>query len=186
LSLYYLTEKGFDRAMSIENIVPKFAIAIILLIAVPLVLGFIYNTFESRRKAKIAEERSKFESSGDCRNIYGLPFDGESVVSLLSDHFGIKFSFDGDVVKLSSKRIVSAVEMSAEEFPKYAAERRLSGSPRPGERVLSIEYRTSEAVPKALVVSVGDAEVCAALCASITHFAAANPIAADEWGKFAL
>lgn len=167
------------------NTIPKFVLAIILLLAVPLILGYIYNGFDAKRKAKKEAAIAALETEGQGLNIYGLPFADGGEISLSSRRGGVEFSHGKDSIKLSAKRIVSASEMNAEELAAYAASRRVSISSG-GGRVLVIEYRSSESVPKFLAIGIDNAETCSALCGSISHFAHGKPIASDEWNKLAL
>ncbi|MEA4813980.1 MAG: hypothetical protein VB112_03590 [Oscillospiraceae bacterium] len=168
------------------NIVPKFVFAIILLLAVPLISGFIYNTFDAKRKAKKEAAIAAFETEGQGLNIYGFPFADGGEISLSSKRGGVEFSHGEDSIKLPAKRIVSASEMNAEEFAAYAESHRVSASVDNAGRVLVMEYRSSESVPKFLALGIDNAETCSALCGSISHFAYGKPIASDEWNKLAL
>ena len=166
------------------NTVPKFVLAIILLLILPLICGYIYNGFDAKRKAKKEAAIAAFETEGQGTNIYGFPFADGDEISLFSKRGGVEFSHGEDSIKLPAKRIVSASEMNAEEFAAYAASHSVSASA--SGRVLVMEYRSSESVPKFLALGVDNAETCSALCGSISHFAYGKPIDSDEWNKLAL
>jgi hypothetical protein len=160
--------------------------AIVLLLVLPLLCGYIYNRFDAARKARAAAARALLEAEGQGRHVCGLPVPSGDAVSVSSDASGITFFSNGHTMQIPARRVVSAADMDADAFSRYAPERGAAGELAAGERALAVEYRTVEGAPKTAVIGFDNPPSCSALAASISHFSKGKPIASSEWSRIVL